>query len=136
MAIDGKGELEGYTEFIRATDDIQRNFPEAMRASANEMASEWVSAAKSAATTGQEQIVASSLMVDSAGDGSQIRSDSPLFYGVEFGGQGRPETMQFPPYQGTRGYFFYPARRTNEDRFMEVWGKGVDIAMNPWDRNG
>jgi hypothetical protein len=132
----GNGDLEGYTEFIRATDDIKNHFPEAMRTAANEMASEWVSAAKAAASTNQEQIVAATLMVGSAGDGSQIQSDSPMFYGVEFGGQGRPETMQFPPFQGSRGYFFYPARRTNEERFMEIWGKGVDIAMNPWDRNG
>jgi hypothetical protein len=128
-------EIEGYTEFMRATDKIERGFPEAMRTSAVDMAAQWVTAAKSAASTGQEQIVASSLMSISSGDGASIQSDSPMFYGVEFGGQGRPETMQFPPFQGARGYFFYPARRDNEDRFMDIWGKGVDIAMTPWDRN-
>jgi hypothetical protein len=132
---DDKADIEGYTEFLRATDDIKRTLPEAMRTAANEMASEWVSAARSAASTAQEQIVGASLLVNSAGEGSEIQSHSPMFYGVEFGGRGRPQTMQFPPFQGARGYFFYQARRDNEERFMEIWGKGVDIAMNPWDRN-
>lgn len=129
-------ELQGYDEFMRATDDIQKGFPDAMRNAGNEFASEWVAAAKAAASTSQEQIAAATLTVNSAGDGTNISADSPLFYGSEFGGQGRPETMQFPPFMGQRGYWFYPARRENEERLNEIWGKGIDTAMDKWDRTG
>jgi hypothetical protein len=128
-------DIEGYSEFIKDADKITKNLPEAMRVSSTDFASEWVSAAKSAASTGQEQLAASSLMSNSSGDGSQIYCDSPLFYGAEFGGQGRPETMQFPPFQGSRGYWFFPARRENEERLYEIWDKGMQLAFNPWDRS-
>jgi hypothetical protein len=129
-------DLQGFDEFKRDTDKITKNLPDATKASSVDFASEWVSAAVAAASTPQEQLAAAELRSFSSGDGSQIECPSPLFYGAEFGGQGRPETMQFPPFQGQRGYWFYPARRANEDRFAQIWDKGIEQAMTPWDRTG
>lgn len=129
-------EIEGYDQFIRATDDIQKNLPDSLRQSSTDFAAQWVAAAQAAASTSQELLAASELQSFSSGEGAEIQCSSPLFYGAEFGGQGRPETMQFPPFMGQRGYWFYPARRANEDRLAEIWDKGVENAMTPWDRHG
>lgn len=127
-------DIEGYDEFQRATSKIVDDLPKDMRTSANDMAAEWVSAAKANTTTNQQALAAAELFVNSEGDGAMIGNPSPLFFGSEFGGQGRPETMQFPPFNGSRGYWFYPARRQNEDRLLEVFAKGIDQAFEPWDR--
>lgn len=132
----GADKIEGYDEFMRDTARIEKQFPEAMKPAATEFASEWVSAAKANTNTAQETMAATMLIAISSGDGATISCDSPLFFGSEFGGQGRPETMQFPPFNGQRGYWFYPARRDNEDRFTDIWAKGVDDAMSDWDRHG
>lgn len=129
-------EIEGYNEFIRATGKIEDSFQPIMARASTDLASEWVTAAQSNTSTSQEQLVASMLRSQGDGDGATIECNSPMFFGVEFGGQGRPSTMQFPPYQGQRGYFFYPARRSNEERLFDIWEKGIDDAMSPWDRNG
>lgn len=129
-------EIEGYQEFQRDTERIQKEFPNAMRTAAEDFAREWVAAAQAAASTTQAQTAAQAFIVSTEGDGATIRNDSPVFYGSEFGGQGRPETMHFPPYNGQRGYWFYPARRDNQTRLDELWDKGVDQAMNEWNRNG
>lgn len=129
-------DIEGFDEFERDTKKIIHDLPEQTRQSSVEMAAEWVSAAKGNTSTAQEQLAAQELRSFSSGDGAAIECLSPLFYGAEFGGQGRPETMQFPPFQGQRGYWFYPARRADEERFSAIWSKGVDNAMEPWDRSG
>ena len=129
-------EIEGLNQFLRDTAKMEKVLPEQTRLSSVEMAAEWVAAAKANTTTTQEALAAAELNTFSSGNGAQIECNSPLFYGAEFGGQGRPETMQFPPFQGQRGYFFYPARRQNEERFADIWDKGVENAMADWDRHG
>lgn len=129
-------EIEGYNEFQRDTKKIERDFPKALQDASFEIAQEWVAAATTAANTQQASIAAQALMVGQSTEGAEITNDSPLFFGSEFGGQARPETMQFPPHNGRKGYWFYPARRANEDRFMAIWDKGVEQAMIPWNRRG
>ena len=129
-------EIEGYSEFQRDTARIEKQFPEAMRQSAIEMATTWVSLAQANANTAYANDAAQHFSVGSDGDGATLTNSSPVFFGSEFGGQARPETMQFPPFNGRQGYWFYPARRANEDQFMAIWDKGVELAMSPWDRNG
>lgn len=129
-------ELEGFDEFKRDTAKIEREFPNAMKNAALNFARDWVSYAQGAVTTSQAEIAAKSLMVTQSGDGADIGTDSPLFFGSEFGGQARPETMHFPPYNGSRGYWFYPARRANQEQLDKYWDEGVALAMNPWERNG
>lgn len=131
-----KTKLEGFDEFKRDTAKIEKELPAQTRLSSIEYAAQWVSAAQSNTHTTQEMMAAAELQSGSSGDGAQITNSSPLFYGSEFGGQGRPETMQFPPFQGQRGYWFYPARRANEEQFAAIWDKGVENAMQSWDRRG
>lgn len=128
-------ELEGFDEFQRDTNKIEQAFPEAMREAALNFARDWVNAAQGAAATSQASIAAQSLMVTQSTEGAEIQNNSPLFLGSEFGGQSRPETMHFPPYNGQRGYWFYPARRANQAQLDKHWDDGVALAMRPWDRS-
>jgi hypothetical protein len=41
-----------------------------------------------------------------------------IFYGAEFGGQGRPTTQQFPPHRRS-GYWFFPTISDDQDRITE-----------------
>lgn len=108
--------------------------PQDMQDAAIQIANDWVSAAKGAASTTQQTMAAQSLSVGSAEEtGTSITADSPLFFGAEFGGQGRPSTMHFPPHNGQRGYFFYPTARANADRYNQQWLEAIDKAMKPWD---
>jgi len=129
-------EIEGVTEFKRDTAKIEKQFPEAMNLAAQEFARDWISAAQANANSGYAQSAAAMFTVSASGDGATISNDSPVFFGSEFGGQSRPETMQFPPYNGQTGYWFYSARRENQERLDQLWDKGVDNAMKPWNRNG
>lgn len=129
-------ELEGFDEFKRDTSKIQKDLPEQTRLASIEYASQWIAAAQSNTHTTQEMQAAAELQMATDSDGARITNNSPLFFGSEFGGQGRPETMQFPPFQGQRGYWFYPARRANEERFAAIWDKAVENAMSSWDRHG
>lgn len=125
-------EIKGYTEFMRAISSITSDMPKEMATTANDIAREWVGLAQSAATAPQQALAAQSLSYSADELGAQISADSPLFFGAEFGGQGRPSTMQFPPYQGKRGYFLFPTARANADRFNEQWVKAIDKSMEPW----
>lgn len=130
-------EIEGYAQFQRDTNEIVSQFPRVMAVAAMEIAVDWVNAAQAMANTAQQQAAASTLEINEEGEeGVTLRSVSPIFFGAEFGGQARPSTMQFPPHQGRRGYFLYPAKRMNEDRFNDIWDKGVEAAMKEWDRRG
>jgi hypothetical protein len=126
-------ELRGYPEFQKAIKDIDRLFPKTMAETAVNIARDWVSLAQAAAGEPQQALAARDLSAQADELGATITNDSPLFFGAEFGGQGRPETMQFPPYQGKRGYWLYPTARENADRFNAQWEDAVDVAMKPWD---
>jgi len=53
-----------------------------------------------------------------------------LLWGAEFGGQGRPSTMQFLPHLGTTGYAFWPAVRAGSDDAMEAWSAALGAALD------
>lgn len=127
-------EVEGFKEFEAATNQIEKAFPAAMKEAALSFARDWVNFALGAATNNQASIAAQSLGVSQSGEGAEITNDSPLFFGSEFGGQARPETMHFPPYNGRTGYWFYPARRANETQLAKLWDDGVALAMKAWNR--
>lgn len=128
-----EGELRGYPEFMRAISSIGKDLPKEMATTASDIARDWVGLAQSAASAPQQALAAQSLSYSADELGAQITNDSPLFFGAEFGGQGRPSTMQFPPYQGKRGYFLFPTARANADRFNEQWMKAIDEGMKSWD---
>ncbi len=126
-------EIKGYDSFMRDTRDIVSGFPEAMRDASTNIARDWIAAAQSLAAAPQQSKAAQTLTMATNSEGAEIVSDLDWFGGAEFGGQGRPQTMQFPPYNGGRGYFLYPAAAQNEDRFMQDMDDGVQKAMQPWD---
>lgn len=127
-------EEKGFDEFSRAVIDIVQRMPLAMREAAQRVAEDWVGKAQSAASTSQQALAASAMTIDVDEEtGVTMRNDSPIFFGAEFGGQRRPETMQFPPHRGTRGYWLFPTARANAEHFQEIWGAGVDEAMKEWD---
>lgn len=128
--------IEGYDEFQRDTKKIEKNLPESMREASLQIARDLIAAASANASTTQANLAAQEFNVGDDETGATISNSSPLFFGSEFGGQSRPTTMHFPPHNGRRGYWFYPAKRDNEDRFIEIWDKGIELAMNPWDRHG
>jgi hypothetical protein len=130
---DVQRELKGYPEFQKAVGKIEDLFPKVMADTAYNIARDWVSLAQAAASAPQQALAAQSMSANQDGEGATIGNDSPLFFGAEFGGQGRPETMQFPPYEGKRGYWLFPTARDNADRFNAQWADAVDVAMKPWD---
>ncbi len=54
--------------------------------------------------------------------------------GAEFGGQGRPTTMQFLPHTGTDGHVFYPTVRRRADDVIEKWASAIDEWIDEWNR--
>lgn len=56
-----------------------------------------------------------------------------VFFGAEFGGQGRKTTMQFRPHLGRTGYFFWPQLRDDTDQMFEDWSKALQKLR--WDDN-
>ena len=50
----------------------------------------------------------------------------PAFAGAEFGGRGRPTTMQFQPHRGREGYFVYPTIRAESGRIVKPYQEALD----------
>jgi|SRR5580765_4796983 len=119
-------------EFKNALKDIQRELPDKVKEAAQQIARDWIAAAKNNAPS-QARKDAQALNIGTDSAGATIVNDSPTFFGFEFGGQARPQTMHFPPHLGQRGYWFYPAGRANADRFQKVWDAAIDDATKSWD---
>ena len=125
-------EIEGMPQFLNALDDIQKQLPKQVKEAAERIAKDWISAARNKAP-GRSREAAQALSVGNDNEGATIVNDHPMFYGEEFGGQARPETMQFPPHQGQRGYWFFPAARANADKFQQIWDEAITKATKSWD---
>ena len=128
----GSAEIQGMRQFEDALNDIQKQLPKQVKEAAEQIAKDWISAARNKATA-EAREAAQALSVGNDSEGATIVNDHPLFYGWEFGGQARLETMQFPPHQGQRGYWFYPAARANADKFQKIWDDAIDKATKSWD---
>lgn len=70
-----------------------------------------------------------------------------VFFGAEFGGQGRPRlvkagagftekrvTMQFRPHSGNEGYFFFPTLREDQDRMLDRYQMALRAIEREWSR--
>lgn len=57
---------------------------------------------------------------------------SDVFFGSEFGGQGRDTTMQFPPHQGKQGYWFWPTLREDTPDIIDQWVTVLDDLADTW----
>lgn len=53
----------------------------------------------------------------------------PFALGAEFGGQGRPSTMQFKPHLGRTGYALYPAIRDTREQFIDAYDRALGQLM-------
>jgi hypothetical protein len=53
----------------------------------------------------------------------------PAAMGAEFGGQGRPTTMQFQPHRGHEGYFIWPSIRDNGEFIERRYLDSVDAIL-------
>lgn len=61
---------------------------------------------------------------------------SAVIYGAEFGGQGRPATMQFRRHSGQEGYEFFPTVRAKADETAELWNTALDEWIDEWNQAG
>jgi hypothetical protein len=131
-AIVADAEIQGMKQFESALNDIQQQLPKQVKEAAQQIAQDWISAARNKAPARSRE-AAQALSIGNDNEGATIVNDHPMFYGEEFGGQARPSTMQFPPHTGQRGYWFFPAARENADKFQKVWDAAIDQATKEWD---
>lgn len=125
-------EIKGLPQFLRALDDIQKQLPKQLKDASQDIARDLIGAARGRASGVYGNQAAAGFGVANDPEGARVTNSSPIFYGMEFGGGSRPETRQFPPYQGQRGYFFYPAARANAGAFQKVWEAAIDQATKSW----
>lgn len=52
-----------------------------------------------------------------------------VVFGAEFGGRGRPRTMQFLPHLGTIGYAVWPTVRDMDDEILAEYSEGLRVAL-------
>lgn len=128
-------EIEGYQQFQDALGKIVKRLPEETKKAAQQVAKDWISAARNKAPN-SARAAAAALSIGNDQDGATLVNNDPTFFGQEFGGQARPSTMQFPPYRGKRGYWLFPAARENANRFQKIWEAAIDEATESWDRKG
>lgn len=126
-------EIQGIRQFESALNDIQQKLPDKTKEAAQQVAKDWISAARNKASRPGAREAAQALSVGTDPDGATLVNDHPLFFGEEFGGQARPSTMHFPPHQGQRGYWLFPAARENQDNFQRIWDRAIDDATKAWD---
>lgn len=120
-------------EFLRILDRINRDLPKQTQEKApKEVARDWISAARNRASRPSAVEVANQMQVGNAMDGAQISNSAKGFFGEEFGGRAKPSTMMFPPHQGQRGYWLFPAARANADKLNRIWEAAVDDATKSW----
>ena len=120
-------------KFLRILDVIVRELPREVDTASKDVARQWIAAARNRASRPMARDAAQTLSTSPTTDGGTfIKATHPGFFGEEFGGRGRPETMMFPPHQGKRGYWFFPAARANVSRFNAIWESAVDEATRDW----
>lgn len=126
--------VEGLADFQRELRQLDSKLPRELTA-ANKKAAELVAEkARGKATSlgGVAAKTAPSIKAAAEQRRSKINiggARAPWALGAEFGGQGRPTTMQFQPHRGRQGYFLYPTIRDTRDEFMDVYERAIDQLM-------
>ena len=54
---------------------------------------------------------------------------SEVFFGAEYGGQGRKTTMQFRPHRQKNSYWFWPQIREDQELMLQRWTEAIDRAL-------
>ncbi len=124
----------GLAEFQRELRQVDSKLPRELRTAGNEAAGNIVSDAQGRASAQGGALGKAAPSIKAA---SQQRNAAvaigggsyPFALGGEFGGQGRPSTMQFQPHRGTQGYALYPAIRSGRAEFMETYADMIDRLM-------
>lgn len=130
----GSVRVVGLADFQRELKAADAKLPREL-AAANRAAAEMVAAKARRKASGQGSVAAKSgPSIKAAGEQrrSKITLGGPKFpfaLGAEFGGQGRPTTQQFKPFNGGEGYFLYPTIRDTRDEFIDVYGTLIDHLM-------
>jgi len=140
-ASDTVAEIHGMRELLKVLNKIPKDLQNEVRDASQNIASDLVAGAQSAAHTKLQSLAASGLKAKRdrvpvvrvprtlARPGVRY---TDIFYGAEFGGGGRPTTQQFLPHQGRQGYFLYPTARARGRKYTEMWAEAVDKAFKDW----
>ena len=129
--------VEGLADLQRELRKLDSKLPRELR-QANLKAAELVATAarsKASSLGGVAAKTAPSIKAAAEQRRSKVTIGGPKYpfaMGAEFGGQGRPTTMQFKPWSGRdsgAGYFLYPAIRGTRDEFIEVYERAIDQLM-------
>lgn len=126
--------VEGLADFQKELKRLDQKLPRELQ-KANKRAAELVADAARTRATGLGSVAAKAAPSIKAA-AEQRRSKVsiggaryPFALGAEFGGQGRPTTMQFAPWSGSdtgAGYFLYPAIRETRDEFMDAYDDAIE----------
>lgn len=131
--------VEGLAELNRALRALGgREFQVELREAGREVATEVAGDARSKAVSlgGVAAHVAPSIAASAGFTSAGVSfggAAHPAAMGAEFGGQGRPTTMQFKPHRGTVGYFVYPSIRDNSEFITETYLGAVDEILRRHD---
>ncbi len=146
--------VEGLKETLRAFNTYGKEANRELRQAAGEEADRLVAAITLAAGTAgpQAALVATSVRRKSdrvpsivAGGTRRIRPNTrskrrvtagDVALGAEFGGGRRPQTRQFPPYAGRRGYWFWPTVRAHLPELRRQYIRKLDELARKWGTGG
>lgn len=68
--------------------------------------------------------------------GTRRPSAGDIFFGAEFGGQGRRTTQQFRRHRGTTGYAFYPELRRHIPGIIDAYKLELERLAHAWAARG
>ncbi|MFT4295642.1 MAG: hypothetical protein QM582_09550 [Micropruina sp.] len=139
-------EVEGLRELLRVASRLPKTAQNELRQSAMLIATDEAASIRAAAagSSPQSAAVVGSIRarrdrVPAVAAGGAGRSGvsggattGQLFFGAEFGGQGRPTTKQFRPHRGTSGYWFFPTLRRDQERMMKRWETALRAVEREW----
>lgn len=126
--------VEGLADFQRELKALDSKLPREL-AKANKDAAELVASHARSRASGLGSVAAKaapSIKAAAEQRRSKVTLGGPQYpyaLGAEFGGQGRPTTMQFQPHRGREGYFLYPTIRDDRDEFMDAYERAIDQVM-------
>ena len=139
---DTVAEIKGLNQLLRVLNKIPKELQNEVRDASQEIAGDLVAGAQRAASTPVQNLAASGLKAKRDRvpvvrvPRTMVRPGTrytDIFYGAEFGGQGRSTTQQFSPHRGKLGYFLYPTARSMARANTEKWAEAVDKAFRDWD---
>lgn len=152
--IDADLKVEGLTETLRAFNAYGKAANKELRDAAGGIADQVVPALILAASSASPQaaLVAPSIKRRNdrvpkivAGGTTRARPNTrskrrvtagDLFFGTEHGGGRRPATMQFPPWVGRTGYWFWPTLRRHLPALRRQYIATLDELARKWGTGG